>query len=122
MTADGSQRLASRVAAIFTLAQGLGTDDAAVLVKLGADPSVAAWAIRALADHVPTPVVAATIAATRPVVVAGLASQDARTRREPKIWRCALAKHVDAINPREWAEIGVKPIRSVPREFQAQHR
>ena len=87
LAADGSQRLASRVAAIFTLAQaigpqGFGADDAAVLVKLAADPSVAAWAIRALADHVAVPVAAATIAAARPVIVAGLASQDARTRRE----------------------------------------
>jgi putative membrane-bound dehydrogenase-like protein len=82
LAADGSTRLACRVAAIFTLTQGLGPEDAAVLVKLAADPSVAAWAIRALADHGPTASQATTAATTRPVIVAALASQDARTRRE----------------------------------------
>lgn len=87
LVADGSQRLASRVAAIFTVAQaigtqGLGAEDAAVLTKLAADPSVAAWAIRAVADHVPATALATTAAAARPAVVAGLASPDARTRRE----------------------------------------
>jgi hypothetical protein len=75
------------VAAIFTLAQaagpqGLGPDVNPVLVKLAADPSVAAWSIRAVADHVPAAAVATTAAAARPAVVAGLASKDARTRRE----------------------------------------
>ena len=82
LAADGSQRLASRVAAIFTLAQGLSPEDIAVLVKLAADPSVAAWAIRAVADHVPAAALATTAATARPVAVAGLASPDARTRRE----------------------------------------
>jgi putative membrane-bound dehydrogenase-like protein len=82
LAADGSQRLASRVAAIFTLAQGLGPDDAAVLVTLASDPSVAAWAIRGLADHVPLASHAARAAAARAVVAQGLASPDARTRRE----------------------------------------
>lgn len=82
LAADGSRRLASRVAALFTLAQGLGVEDSGVLVKLAADPSVAAWAIRAGADHVPAGALATTAAAVRPAVVAGLASQDARTRRE----------------------------------------
>jgi|GEM_PF-102756 len=82
LAADGSQRLSSRVAAIFTLAQGLGPDDAAVLVTLASDPSVAAWAIRGLADHVSLASRAARAAAARAVVAQGLASQDARTRRE----------------------------------------
>jgi putative membrane-bound dehydrogenase-like protein len=82
LAADGSQRLSSRVAVIFTLAQGLGPEAAAVLVKLAADPSVAAWAIRAVADHVPATAMATTATAARSVIVAGLTSHDARTRRE----------------------------------------
>ncbi len=82
LSADGSQRLASRVVAIFTLAQGLGPDAAPVLGKLAADPSVAAWAIRAVADHVAAAAAAQTAAAARPAVLSGLASKDARTRRE----------------------------------------
>jgi putative membrane-bound dehydrogenase-like protein len=82
LAADGSQRLASRVAAIFTLAQGLGSDDAAVLVKLASDPAVAAWAIRGLADHVPLASRAARAAVARAVVAQSLTSPDARTRRE----------------------------------------
>ena len=82
LAADGSQRLASRVAALFTLAQGLGPDGAPVLVNLAADPSVAAWAIRALADYVPVADRAARSTAAQPVIAAGLASPDARTRRE----------------------------------------
>lgn len=82
LAADGSQRLASRVAAIFTLAQVLGPDDASVLVKLASDPAVATWAIRGLADHVPLASRAARAEAAWAVVVQGLVSPDARTRRE----------------------------------------
>ena len=41
--------------------------------------------------------------------------------REPKQWRQSLDKF-DCIDPKAWAEHGVKPIRNVPKEFQAQYR
>ena len=42
------------------------------------------------------------------------------TTREPKQWRPFLAKF-ENIDPKDWAEHGVKPIRNVPKEFQAQY-
>lgn len=97
LAADGSTRLASRVAAIFTISQSLVPEDTAVLVKLAADPSVAAWAIRALADHVPTASEATTVAAARPVIVGALASPDARTRREAARAVARLNMNADAV-------------------------
>ena len=41
--------------------------------------------------------------------------------RAPKQWRHSLGK-LDDIEPKRWAEQGVKPIRNVPKEFQAQYR
>ena len=72
--------LECRVAAIFTLAQADGEKAWPLLVNLTADPAVAAWAIRALADD-------ERIAARAPLdpIKAGLASSDARTRREATV-------------------------------------
>ena len=39
----------------------------------------------------------------------------------PKAWRHALLK-VGTINSKGWADTGIKPIRNVPKESQAQHR
>lgn len=74
---DASAKPAARVAAIFTLALGRGQAAAPALASLATDAAVAPWAIRALGD---------LAAAGKPVphepLRAGLASADARTRRE----------------------------------------
>ena len=41
--------------------------------------------------------------------------------RGPNQLRQSLEK-LDDIDPKNWAERGVKPIRNVPKEFLAQHR
>ena len=70
-------RLSGRVAAIFTLALGRGEAASATLASLAADAAVAPWAIRGLGD------LAATGKRVPPEPLrAGLASTDARTRRE----------------------------------------
>ena len=76
--------LECRVAALFTLAQAEGRKAWPVLVGCAADPVVAAWAIRALADD-------ERIAVEAPLdpIRAGLASADARVRRESAV---ALAR------------------------------
>lgn len=52
LASDNEARLASRVAAIFTLKQGLGKESHASLIRLAEEhPEVRAWAIRALADR-----------------------------------------------------------------------
>ena len=77
IVADHAASLESRVAALFTLRQAGGPKSFAFLAQAAADPSVAAWAIRALADderlaaHVP-----------EGPILAGLRSPDARVRRE----------------------------------------
>ena len=91
---DTSKPLASRVVALFTLKQGLGETSHGFLAESSADPSIAAWAIRALADrwdqlqHVPTA-----------PILAGLKSADARTRNESvvavsRLGRSDLAGHL----------------------------
>ena len=47
--------------------------------------------------------------------------QTTEPSRAPKQWRQSLGK-LDDIEPKKWAEKGVKPIRNVPKEFQAQYR
>ena len=76
----GVPPLECRVAAIFTLVQAEGEQAWPVLVELAADPAVAAWAIRALTDD-------ERIAARAPLdpIKAGLASPDARVRREAAV-------------------------------------
>ena len=51
LAADQTKPLASRVAAVFMLKQGLGNKSHFFLTTLGTDPSVAAWAIRAITDN-----------------------------------------------------------------------
>ncbi len=84
LAADAAQPLATRVQAIFTLKQALGEKSHAVLVRLAADPAVAAWAIRALADHEGQ---LANVPAAP--LLAGLKSADPRTRKEAAV---ALAR------------------------------
>ncbi len=82
--------LNSRIIALFTLKQGLGEASHPFLAGLFADPSIAAWAIRALADHKDQ-------LGSVPVepLLAGLRSSDARTRRESLF---ALSRLGDAGN------------------------
>jgi putative membrane-bound dehydrogenase-like protein len=79
--------LECRVAAIFTLAQTDGEQAWPLLVELAADPAVAAWAVRALADD-------ERIAAKAPIdpIKAGLASPDARVRREAAVAVARIGK------------------------------
>jgi putative membrane-bound dehydrogenase-like protein len=69
--------LASRVAAVFALEQGLGAKAQSVLESLASDASIRAWAIRALGDQ---PGLAK--ASSPEPFLAALTSTDARTRRE----------------------------------------
>ena len=77
IAADNTAPLESRVASLFTLRQAAGEKAFPFIAQLAADSSIAAWAIRALADderlaaHVPTG-----------PILSGLQSADARTRRE----------------------------------------
>lgn len=50
LAADRSMPLDGRIAALFTLALGLGDRAEAAIVSLSDDPTIRAWAIRALAD------------------------------------------------------------------------
>lgn len=77
IVSDHAASLESRVAALFTLRQASGERSFAFLARTAADPSIAAWAIRALADD-------ERLAARVPTepIVAGLKSADARVRRE----------------------------------------
>lgn len=77
LAADASKDLRYRVAALFTLKLAVGADSHGFIGKLAGDPTIAAWAIRALADD-------ADQARTMPVnvVVNGLKSSDPRTRLE----------------------------------------
>ncbi len=84
LAADAARPLASRVLALFTLKQALGEKSHAVLARLAADPTVAAWAIRALADHEGQ--LGSVPAAP---LLAGVKSPDARTRKEAAV---ALAR------------------------------
>jgi putative heme-binding domain-containing protein len=74
---DAALSCESRVAAIFTLRQAAAEKALPFLSSLAADPAVAAWAIRALADD-------ERLAAAVPAepILAGLKATDARTRRE----------------------------------------
>jgi putative heme-binding domain-containing protein len=93
LSADRSKPLATRVASLFALKQGRGPDSHPFLLKLCEDPSVAAWAIRALADRwdqlekIPP----------EPIVRHGLLSADARTRREAATAIARLRKTSEAV-------------------------
>jgi putative heme-binding domain-containing protein len=77
VAADAALPAESRVAAIFTLHQAAPEQSVPFLASLASDPTIAAWAIRALADD-------ERLAATVPSapLLAGLKATDARTRRE----------------------------------------
>ncbi len=87
LAADQSKPLASRVAAIFALKQGLGEKATTALVKLSSDATITAWAIRALTDR-------DTELANVPAapLVAALKSTDARTRKEAVVSIARLGK------------------------------
>lgn len=92
LTSDKAKPLASRVAALFALKQGRGKDSHAFLLKQCEDSSIAAWAIRALADRwdqlagVPA----------EPIIRFGIQSSDARTRREAATAIARLGRQADA--------------------------
>ena len=88
LASSGSARLSSRVAAAFTLALGRRADAVPCLLRLAGDPSVAAWAVRALGD-----LAAEGVAIPRGPVVAMLRSDDPRTRKEAVV---AIARMADA--------------------------
>jgi putative heme-binding domain-containing protein len=94
LAANASQPLASRVLAVFTLKQALGETAHAILAKLAKDATIAAWAIRALADHERQ----LTQVPPEPIVAA-LKSSDARTKLEAVVAlaRLGRAEHAPAL-------------------------
>jgi putative membrane-bound dehydrogenase-like protein len=93
---NASKPLATRVAAVFTLKQGLGEAASAPLAKLAADPSIAAWAIRALTDRADQ-----LKGVPAKPLLAGLKSTDPRTRKEAVValGRLGDAKQAPALIP-----------------------
>jgi putative heme-binding domain-containing protein len=96
LAADKSRNLDARIQALFTLKQALGANSHPVLARLASDPSIAAWAIRALADRADQ--IAGVPAAP---ILSGLRSDDARTRKEAVIAvaRLGRAEHAAALGP-----------------------
>ena len=96
LAADASKDLRYRVAALFTLKLAVGAGSHSYLGKLAGDPTIAAWAIRALGDDVDQ-------ARTMPVnvVVNGLKSTDPRTRLESivSLTRAGATAQIPAIAP-----------------------
>jgi putative heme-binding domain-containing protein len=96
LATDMTKRLHYRVAALFTLKQAIGAASHNFIGKLASDPTIAAWAIRALADDVDQ-------ARTMPmnVVVNGLKSSDPRTRLESivALARAGATAQIPAIAP-----------------------
>jgi putative heme-binding domain-containing protein len=92
LTANKTKPLATRVAALFALKQGRGEGSHVFLLKQCEDPSIAAWAIRALTDRwdqlagVPA----------EAIVRFGIQSNDARTRREAATAIARLGSQSDA--------------------------
>lgn len=74
---DNEVSIKSRVAAIFAIKQILGSDSTNILVQLSEEPSIAAWAIRALGDRWDQIDPSAV-----PAIVKGLKSDDPRTALE----------------------------------------
>ncbi|NBV85346.1 MAG: heme-binding domain-containing protein [Verrucomicrobia bacterium] len=79
--------LASRVAALFALKQGQGEAAHAFIAEQASDPSIAAWAIRALTDRWDQ---LANVPAAP--ILAGLKSADARVRKESVVAVSRLGK------------------------------
>jgi putative membrane-bound dehydrogenase-like protein len=96
LAGDNAKPLASRVAAVFALKQGLGAKSVDALVKLAAEPTIAAWVIRALTDREDQ---LANVPA-KPIVAA-LKSTDDRTRKEAvvSIARLGKVENATALTP-----------------------
>ena len=94
LAADKSKPLASRIAALFALTQSLGAKSHDTVAKLTADPTLAAWALRALTDDERTLNASAAV----PPVLAALKSPDARTRKEALVAAARLASNFPAPN------------------------
>ncbi|MEO7412319.1 MAG: hypothetical protein ABIZ81_03090, partial [Opitutaceae bacterium] len=77
LSADPAASLDARIQAVFTLKQGLGEASHAFLARLAADPSISAWAIRALTDREDQ-----LARVPEAPILAGLRSGDSRTRLE----------------------------------------
>jgi putative membrane-bound dehydrogenase-like protein len=96
LAANGSAPLASRVAALFALKQGLGPASHGMLVELSHDPAIRPLAIRALADRDDQ-------LADLPVapLLAGVGDAEPRTRLESAVAIARLGKveHAAAILP-----------------------
>jgi putative heme-binding domain-containing protein len=80
LAADRARPLANRVAALFTDQQLRGTEAFPQIARLAADPTIAAWAIKALGNDL-----AQAKSAPLPVITAALRSEDPRTRKEALI-------------------------------------
>ncbi len=78
---DAKAPIATRVAAVCALRQGLGAKSVEALTALAADASIAPWALRELADFD----TASTSARSLAAVQKALKSEDARTRKEAVI-------------------------------------
>ncbi|MEW6302196.1 MAG: PVC-type heme-binding CxxCH protein [Verrucomicrobiota bacterium] len=96
VAADRTKPLTTRIAAVFALKQVLGEDANGVLAARAADPSIAAWAIRAIADNL-SQLAKASVSPTRN----GLKSSDPRIRKESTIAYSRIGKldHVAEITP-----------------------
>lgn len=94
LAADNGKPLVARVAAVFALKQALGAKSANMLAKLAGEPSIAAWAIRALTDREDQ---LANVLAQP--LLAGLKSTDPRTRKEAVVAIARLGKleHAGAV-------------------------
>ena len=88
--------LETRILALFTLKQARGEASHAFLARLASDSSVAAWALRALANHQ-----AQRANIPDAPLLAGLRAEDARTRNEAAIALARLDRreHAAAATP-----------------------
>ncbi|MEN9574303.1 MAG: hypothetical protein RL514_2158 [Verrucomicrobiota bacterium] len=94
LAADKSKPLPTRIAALFALTQALGAKAHDSVAKLTADPTLAAWALRALTDDERTLNASVTV----PTVLASLKSPDARTRKEALVAAARLGSKSFAPN------------------------
>ena len=94
VAADKSKPLPTRIAALFALTQSLGAKAHDSVAKLTADPTLAAWALRALTDDERT----LNASVTAPTVLASLKSPDARTRKEALVAAARLGSKSFAPN------------------------
>ena len=96
LAADVTQPLATRIAALFALKQIRGAAAHVSIAKLATDPTIAAWALRALTDREDQ----LAGLSVQPVITA-LGSPDARTRREAivSLTRLGQPEHAPALAP-----------------------